>query len=220
MREYFNDILNNLDTLAGLRQLENIYRSVGDDEGKAITEINKLLTALCNVSKLFPFIPETEQQKIINQAVISEDFPNLNANLVYKWLNRHKDKYFKESHHVPEAPPAPPLTGEARQAKLKEWLDKLGATSQPVPKMSPDEIKQGGKEWVSAIDQKAVSTEIDPDRKPYTAETIAERNKRIRAMQEQAFRSRNPEATEEEVQLFMHQASRYEIPEPKGEMKK
>lgn len=140
MREYFNDILNNLDTLAGLRQLENIYRSVGDDEGKAITEINKLLTALCNVSKLFPFIPEAEQQKIINQAVISEEFPNLNANLVYKWLNRHKDKYFKESHHIPEQPPAPPVTEEEKQKWLKKWqaeVDKIGSSVPIVKENSP-----------------------------------------------------------------------------------
>lgn len=143
MREYFLDILNNLDTLAGLRQLDKIYAAAGDNPGAAITEINKLLTALCNVSKLFPFIPAAEQQKIINQAVISEEFPNLNANLVYKWLNRHKDKYFKESHHVPEAPAGPPLTGEEKQKWLDKWLvevEKIGKSA-PLPKESSREME-------------------------------------------------------------------------------
>lgn len=157
MREYFNDILNNLDTLAGLRQLENIYRSVGDDRGKAITEINKLLDALCNVSKLFPFIPEADQQKIINQAVITtpkEEFPNLNANLVYKWLNRHKDKFFKESHHIPEQPEAPPLTGEEKQKWIDKWKVELAKFGQPVADATEQEMSQakrkerGNLEWL------------------------------------------------------------------------
>lgn len=140
MREYFLDLLNNLDTLAGLRQLEKIYAAAGDDRGAAITEINKLLDALCKVSGYFPFIPETEQQKIINQAVISEEFPNLNANLVYRWLNRHKDKFFKESHHIKPEPEAPPVTGEAKQKWLEQWLkevDKIGKASPIVTERDP-----------------------------------------------------------------------------------
>lgn len=140
MREYFLDLLNNLDTLAGLRQLEKIYAAAGDDRGAAINEINKLLNALCNVSKLFPYIPEAEQQKIISQAVISEDFPNLNANLVYKWLNRHRDKYFQESHHVKQEPEAPPVTGEAKQKWIDQWLkevDKIGKATPIVTGRDP-----------------------------------------------------------------------------------
>lgn len=145
MREYFLDLLNNLDTLAGLRQLEKIYAAAGDDRGAAITEINKLLTALENVSKLFPYIPEAEQQKIINLAVISEEFPNLNANLVYRWLNRHRDKYFKESHHVKQEQEAPPVTGEAKQKWIDKWMQEVDKIGKSAPVVMERDAKM---EWL------------------------------------------------------------------------
>jgi FMN-dependent NADH-azoreductase len=159
MREFFLNLLNNLDKLAGLKQLDKIYAVHGEDLESAKSEINMLLRVLENVSKQFPFIPNHEQEKIINQAVVSEQFNSLNGNTVYHWLAKHKDKYFKESHHVPEQPTAEPLTGEARKAKLDEWLKSLANTEQLIigNKMSRKEIEVEGKEWVSEIDRKSVS---------------------------------------------------------------
>jgi hypothetical protein len=220
MRDFFLNLLNNLDKLAGLKQLDKIYAIHGDDTGSAKKEINMLLDVLCRVSSQFPFIPEHEQEKIITQAVISKDFPNLNANVVWHWLNEHKDKYFKESHHVPKEQVAEPLTGEARAKWLAEWNKSLANTEQMIVsnKMSRAEIaeegKQHGKEWASEIERKAVSTQFDPERKPYTIEDIKSRNTKIRSMQEQTFRSRNPEASEEEVNLFLMSMEKYLIPVP------
>lgn len=221
MREYFLDILNNLDKLAGLKQLDKIYAACGDDKGAAITEVNKLINGLVRASTMFPFIPEADQQKIIDHAVISEEFPSLNANVVYHWLNKHKDRYFKESHHVESPQPAAePLTGEARQAKIQEWLKILGQMQNSMVttgKMSPQEFKEKGKEWDSVeIERKAVSTTIDPERKLYTEETLKERNARIREMQEKAFRERNPGASEEQVKLFLEDAKKFEVKVPES----
>lgn len=221
MREFFFDLLNNLDKLAGLKQLDKIYAAHGEDAGAAKKEIKILLDVLCNVSAQFPYIPEVDQQKIITQAVITEQFPSLNGNDLYKWLVRHKDKYFKESHHEATEQKGEPLTGEARQEALKKWLDSLANTQQMfiANKMTRDEAAkdaiQNGQEWASDIERKAVSTKIDPDRQVYTPETLKERNERIKALQEKAFRERNPNATEDEVMLFMEQTKQYEIPIPK-----
>lgn len=158
MREYFLDLLNNLDKLAGLKQLDKIHASCGDDRGAAITEINRLLNGLVKVSEMFPMIQEADQKKIIDHMVISEDFPSLNANLIYKWLNRYKDRFVKPLPEDKTEPAAPPLTGEARQAQLQKWLESLkgmeGMTARP---MDQKEIEIEGKEWVSEIDRKAVS---------------------------------------------------------------
>lgn len=158
MREYFLDLLNNLDKLAGLKQLDKIHASCGDDPGAAITEINRLLNGLVKVSEMFPLIPEADQKKIIDHMVISEEFPSLNANLIYKWLNRYKDRFIKPLPAEKPDPDKPPLTGEARQAALQKWLESLkgmeGMTARP---MDQKEIEIEGKEWVSEIDRKAVS---------------------------------------------------------------
>lgn len=216
MRDFFLNLLNNLDKLAGLKQLDKIYAIHGDDTGSAKKEINMLLDVLCRVSSQFPFIPEVDQEKIILQAVVSKEFPNLNANVVWHWLNEHKDKYFKESHHVPKEQTAEPLTGEARQAALDKWLKSLASTEQMIVgnKMSRAEMEEQGKEWASEIERKAVSTQPDPERKPYTLEGIKSRNAKIRSLQEQTFRSRNPTASEEEVKLFMISMEKYLIPVP------
>lgn len=119
MRAYFLDLLNNLDKLAGLRQVEKILSSSPNPKA----EINELIDVLVKVSEQFGYIPEQDQKNIISAAVITDaEFNSLNARIVYKWLALHKDKYFKEAAHIQESQKDwVPLTGEARMAKLKEW---------------------------------------------------------------------------------------------------
>lgn len=217
MREFFLNLLNNLDKLAGLKQLDKIYAIHGEDLEGAKKEINILLTVLCDVSKQFPFIPEYEQQKIISHAVISDpEFMSLNGSIIYKWLAKNKDRFFKESHHIEnDQAKGEPLTGEARAAKLDEWLKSLASTEQMIiARIDKKDIEREGKEWSSEIERKAVSTTPDPDRIVYTKESLKERNERIRAMQQKAFRDRNPGASEDEVALFMIEAKRHEVPIP------
>jgi hypothetical protein len=217
MREFFFELLNNLDKLAGLKQLDKIYAAHGEDKEAAKKEINVLLKVLCTVSAQFPYIPEADQQKIISQAVITEEFPSLNGSDLYKWLVRHKDKYFVESQHKPSEPAAEPVVGEARQKWLKEWEKSLANVhfafipDKLTKEEAAEQASQHGKEWASEIERKAVSTTIDPERQVYTAETIKERSERIRAMQEKTFRDKNPGASEEEVTLFLEEMKKYEV---------
>jgi hypothetical protein len=216
MKEFYLNLLNNLDKLAGLKQLDKIRSIHGEDKAGLKNEINVLLDVLCRVSSQFPYISEVDQQKIITQAVISEEFHSLNGNTVYKWLVRHKDKFFKESHHQEgeEEKKGPPLTGEARAEKLKEWLEALANPQQLMISRVKVDPATEGKEWVSEVERKAVSTKPDPERHVYTAETLKERNDRIRGMQEKAFRDRNPGASEEEVKLFLETVKKHEVKIP------
>lgn len=153
MRAYFLNLLNNLDKLAGLKQLDKIHALYPGNKEAVKKEINELLDACCNASSLFPFIPEEDQQKILTHFVITEEFPSLNAAMVYKALNRQKDKYYKESHHI-EKQSDPPLTGEARQKKLAEWLEALNATpvAQSVAPLENHEISNEKRKMQSTIE--------------------------------------------------------------------
>lgn len=94
-----------------------------------------MIEMMLKVSQQFAYIPEQDQKNIISNAVITDqEFTGLNARVVYKWLAQHKDKYFKESQHVPEKSEEnwEPLTGEARLARLKEWEQALAPMMERV----------------------------------------------------------------------------------------
>lgn len=115
MRDYFLQLLQNIDKLAGLKQYEKICQM--NDFKK---EINTLLDILCRVCSQFPFIPDDDKKRIIDDAVIADqEFIGLNAKIIYKWLSLKKEFYMKEIGEPEISPEA--LTGEARQNRLKEW---------------------------------------------------------------------------------------------------
>jgi hypothetical protein len=116
MREFFYHLLQNLDKLAGLKQFEKLLQTQD-----AKQEINNLLDILCRVSDQFPYIPEEDKKRIIQDATIADqEFMGLNAKIIYKWLNAKRDLYIREAKDEvvihPEA-----LTGEAMQKRLDEW---------------------------------------------------------------------------------------------------
>lgn len=127
MRQFFLDLLNNLDKLAGLRQIEKIYAS-HSDPAEAKKEISQLINLLVSTSDQFAFIPEKEKQRLIRTAVITDpEFNSLNARIVFKWLNTHKDKYYKELAHMEkvEEENYEIVTGEKREEYLNQWLKAL-----------------------------------------------------------------------------------------------
>src|SRR5688572_20894089 len=118
MREFFLDLLQNLDKLTGLKQYEKLLQTTNPKE-----EIKTLLDILCRVTDQFPYIPDEDKKRIISDAVINDqEFIGLNAKIVSKWLNQRKDHYFQELAHQQKALEREPLTGEARQKKLEEFL--------------------------------------------------------------------------------------------------
>lgn len=121
MREYFEQLLNSLETLTGMKQLERISQKQNAGE-----ELNKLLDVLCRVSDLFPYIPEEAKKNIISDSVITDqDFIGLNAKIIYKWLNLRKEVYFKEVAHIETENQPEPVTGEKREEWLKIWEQEL-----------------------------------------------------------------------------------------------
>jgi hypothetical protein len=118
MKEFFFHLLQNLDKLSGLKQYEKLLQTANPKE-----EIKTLLDILCRVTDQFPYIPDEDKKRIISDAVINDqEFIGLNAKIVSKWMNQRKDHYFQELAHQQKAPEHEPLTGEARQKKLEEFL--------------------------------------------------------------------------------------------------
>lgn len=127
MREYFTQLLNNLESLTGMKQLERISQ-----KPNAAAELNNLLDILCRVCDLFPFIPDDAKKNIISDSVVTDqDFIGLNAKVIYKWLNLRKDIYFKEVAHQERLTEADytPVIGEKRDEWLKIWTQELDKIS-------------------------------------------------------------------------------------------
>lgn len=148
MKQFFLDLLSNLDKLAGLRQIEKIYAQHAD-QGEAKKEINTLLTILVNICAQFPYIPEEEKKRIIQQAVVTDpEFNSLNARIVYKWLAVQKDKYYKEISAIEN--PIPEnyeiVTGEKREEYLNQWLKALEPMQERINPVSKKEVLILGKE--------------------------------------------------------------------------
>lgn len=118
MRSYFLTLLQNLDKFTGMKQYEKLLQT--PDYKK---EINTLLDILCRVTDQFPYIPDADKQRIISDSVISDpEFIGLNAKIVSRWLNQKKDIFFKELAHQENESKDEPLTGEAMQQRIDEWL--------------------------------------------------------------------------------------------------
>lgn len=116
MRDYFLNLLQNLDKLAGLRQYEKLMQL--PDYKK---EINALLDILCRVSDQFQYIPDEQKKQIIDDAVIADpEFIGLNAKFIAKALNTKREFFLKQNEEPVISPDA--LTGEAREQRLKEWM--------------------------------------------------------------------------------------------------
>ena len=120
MREFFFHLLQNLDKLTGMKQFEKLSQAQNPKE-----EIKTLLDILCRVCDQFPYIPDEDKKRIIQDATIADqEFIGLNAKIIFKWLNAKREFYMKDpKDEVVIHPDA--LTGEAMQKRLDEWKEAL-----------------------------------------------------------------------------------------------
>lgn len=194
MKEFFLNLLSNLDKLAGLRQIEKIYAS-HSDQNEAKREINALLDLLVNICQSFPYIPEQEQKRIIHHCIITDpELTSLNARIVYKWLNTQKDKYYKELAHIPTETTAEPIAKDdpRYEEHLQNWLKALEPMQERINVTSKRE---------RALPQQAREGVIEYT--PLSKEEVDARENHRRELSEKSFRDRHPNATEEEVKQFL-----------------
>lgn len=221
MFDFFYQEFKSLKALTGFTQWEKLNEM--PDPENAIREVINPMVQITQVEPFKKVKPDVLQRVIHNAILTDKEFTGLNAKFVLKALNAwwatYGDKILQAIEQKgPEVYEKVKLDPEA-DARVNYMLKSFqrsieSGVFQQVPK-SKDPEKEGA-EWVSGIERKSVIKEIDPDRKVYSLEDLKKRNEQIRAMQEQAFRSRNPGATDEEVALFMHTAKRYELKLPEA----
>jgi hypothetical protein len=217
LKEFFKQELETLHVKTGFRQLENMMKSEGWE--KDVTDLINFMIEECNKPP-FNIVRTAVKQRVIARAIVEDqEFTGLNAKFVRKALNAwwtvNGDRVIEATNANPGVKPVE-LTPEqdAKVNKLiNEYVGQLlsGDGPQMIKKIEPSVLAKQGKEWTSNIERKAVSTTPDPERQVYTAETIKERNERIRVMQEKTFRERNPNASDEEVKLFLEDMKKFEV---------
>lgn len=118
MREYYKKILQNTYVIFGVNQMEKM-----DNE-----QIEMLLDALENVSKLYHYIPQEFQKKIIRARLIKDkDFQNINVRLISRWFEEDGKIFFQQSCHKEIQPDEnyKPVEGEERELWLTKWEETL-----------------------------------------------------------------------------------------------
>lgn len=152
MKEFFKQCLENLEPIAGHRQL---FYFQSDPDGKKKMEV--CILGMIESSKRFPYIPEEDQKKIISEAMITDqEYEALNSRVIWKWLNLHKDTYWGKRMTISEEEMMPkftfdgkPITEEMKQIpseeKVKEYVQEvtsnLAKVGLKVPQPSKEEIK-------------------------------------------------------------------------------
>lgn len=93
---------------------------------------------------------------------------------------------------------APPLTGEARQARLREWREKVESAEMmsSVPRMTAKQIIEEGN-W------RAVATTLEPRNVIERAMVLEEHLEKVVLARTKMFRSAFPDASDEEVEAYI-----------------
>jgi hypothetical protein len=169
MKEFFLELLQDLQKLTGIRQFDNLHT----DTKQGMEELNELLAILIRTCEMFPLIPKDAQKSILRHAVISDgDFIGLNAKWVYKSLQAQRDRFFKEAAHIPsEVPPDwKPVEGEARQEWLNRWAQSLSGFTEKTETKSHVRLfeeslppKEKGIVYPSTSAEQVIRTELHID---------------------------------------------------------
>ena len=136
MRQYFFNLLESLDKVAGIKQLDKIYQS-HDTVDDAKIEINLLIDELCSVCNRFDYIPRPDMKRIIHDGILMDpEFFGLNGRAVFRWLSKSCGAYYKEPIEAVKLPEGvekyEPVTGEAREKWLQDWLKVLNKVDENV----------------------------------------------------------------------------------------
>jgi hypothetical protein len=116
MRAFYKQILQDFHIYCGNRSQ---MRDWTDDE------LKKLLDVLCKVSEVYSYIPEADQQRIIEAQLVRDmDYTTLNARTVSRWLELNGKSYFKEVAHLPTKEHEP-ATEEQKEFWINEWKKEL-----------------------------------------------------------------------------------------------
>lgn len=171
MRDFFVNLYKELKTITGIRQYEEIANS-GKSKEQAQADFDALVNGCLNVCGLyFKHIPDDAKQRIIKTELLSDvDFYGLFPKTIHKYLSRHSDRFYLESHHIEtneiEYKEPEPLSPET-QKMIDEWMEGLrkNAMSYQLEQHElRNTMKQIQREDEMKVSPKSVSTGYKLDR--------------------------------------------------------
>lgn len=142
MKIFFEQCLRDLHQLTGLKQYIEICNKPTKQEAE--TEFNSLIESMIFICNQYPYIPDSEKQKVIKSRMMdTPEFYGLNARFVKLALERVKDLYWKEQAYIEtnallsKESNAVPLEecSEETQRLVKEMTLKLASGS--IQKIEP-----------------------------------------------------------------------------------
>jgi len=149
MKSFFEQCLRDLHQLTGLKQYIDICNLPSKEEARTV--FNALVDSMVFICNQYPYIPDTEKQKVIKSRMMdTPEFYGLNARFVKLALERVKDIYWKEQAYIEtNALNAQGSTGvpfeelpEETQRLYNETMAKLAqGTIQTVDPVNANELK-------------------------------------------------------------------------------
>ena len=154
MREFFKDCLRDLKNLTGLDQLHWMEQRCETQEDFD-KEKEVLYGGMLHVSEKFGYIQDIDQQKYIKRMMIEDqEYQELNARTIWKWLDLHKDKHITHSQFTEQELSQEIVSPEKADEYLRiilENISKIGNRA-PVNGMKQLRESKGYKEGVIARD--------------------------------------------------------------------
>jgi hypothetical protein len=199
MRDYFKNVLQNLNSITGNRQLENMMAK-GPDWKKDVSELLDLLETECNTPPFDKIAPEVKERVISKAILEGDDFIGLNQKFVRRALNAwwqvHGGKILEARDKKPEDVYKPVIRTPEENAKIDALINEYRKNLEQIGQPKKDNS------YNKEIRQEAGvrSTGYVPTS---NREYILAYAARITAAREKIYRERHPEATDEEVNKFL-----------------
>jgi hypothetical protein len=163
MKEFFENCLRDLEPLTGKRQVYYWQIETDTDSGgkaKGARKFEVCVQGMVIQSQNFPYIPESDQKRIINEMMVKDQkYDALNSSVIYKWLAMYKDKYFMSA-NAPQPEPIHQHTPEEleRIDKLaNEFKAQLAVAFQPSFKGIEKDMDVIKREDLARVENKAFS---------------------------------------------------------------
>lgn len=152
MKEFFQQCLEELEDVTGIRQLHWL-RQACEDQATFDRRKTVLIDSMVMACQQFGFIPELAQQKMIRKMMIEDQqYDSLNSRTIHKWLTLAANSYrthsqFNEDDLTPRdqnGKPAPALSPEESQKYIDQIMENISKIGRKVPQLSDEEIQNEG----------------------------------------------------------------------------
>lgn len=155
MKEYFKQLMGDLKSLRGINQYEEMKSKPNGAE-----ELQKLYEAVRAVWNSFSYIPDSVKEYTIRQRIIDDpEFYNLNASVVYRYLNAISGKYWNKGSSD---------TTEVEKVSYKSNASELSPETQAmVMKFMNDLLENSRFQYIEPVTERELKDLKEDDERKY-----------------------------------------------------